>query len=213
MLDQLAKRNELPSTVLPELRSIFAGMVPISTWKVLGPFPIEGGARLDPDKPIETSATFEGVAGKRVTWKTARAVDKNGQIDLGRFYNHDDDRAAYGYAEITSEVERTAQFVVGSDDTLTVWVNGKQVYDFSDRRGFSADARRFDVELTSGRQPHLDSLWQSRWTLAVLGGRHECGRLRFLESPAGMRLRPGGLSRVALKGRVTRRGASSYSAI
>ena len=39
---------------------------------------------------------------------------------------------------------------VGSDDTLTVWVNGKQVYDFADHRGFARDAGRFEVTLHQG---------------------------------------------------------------
>ena len=66
LLDQLAKRNELSSAVLPELRSIFAGLVPISTWKVVGPFPIEGGPSMAADKPVELSASFEGAGGKKV---------------------------------------------------------------------------------------------------------------------------------------------------
>jgi putative membrane-bound dehydrogenase-like protein len=150
VLEQLAKRNELSPAVLPELRSIFAGLVPITTWNVLGSFPITGGPSLDPLMPVELSATFKGVGGKPVTWKTATAVDHDGQIDLGRVYTHDDDRLAYGYAEITSSTARTAPTVVGSDDTLTVWVNGKQVYNFTDRRGFSHDSARFDLPLTAG---------------------------------------------------------------
>ena len=53
MLEQLANRNELPPSVLPELRSIFAAMVPVSTWKVLGPFPLNGGPSLTAEKPVE----------------------------------------------------------------------------------------------------------------------------------------------------------------
>lgn len=90
-----------------------------------------------------------------MTWKTAKAVDPDGQIDLGRFYTHDEDQSAYGYAEVKSPAERKAQVVVGSDDTLTVWINGKQVYDFADRRGFSADAGRFEVTLHQGVNPVL----------------------------------------------------------
>ena len=71
-----------------------------------------------------------------MTWKKVKAVDPHGQINLGRVYTHDDDRTAYAYAEVTSPAERKTQMVVGSDDTLTVWVNGKQVYNFADRRGF-----------------------------------------------------------------------------
>ena len=40
--------------------------------------------------------------------------------------------------------------VVGSDDTLTVWLNGKKVYDFADRRGFEHEQARFDVSLSRG---------------------------------------------------------------
>ena len=70
-------------------------------------------------------------------------------------------------------MERTAQMVVGSDDTLTVWVNGKQVYDFADRRGFSADAGRFDVTLHQGanriliRCGNRGGPWQ--FSVAVMG--------------------------------------------
>ena len=38
------------------------------------------------------------------TWRTVKPVDAQGQVDLGRTYSHDDDLAAYGYAEIQSPV-------------------------------------------------------------------------------------------------------------
>ena len=62
----------------------------------------------------------------------------------------DDDRTAYAFAELKSATERTARMVVGSDDTLTVWLNGKQVYSFDDRRGFDHSQDRFDVALRQG---------------------------------------------------------------
>jgi putative heme-binding domain-containing protein len=71
-------------------------------------------------------------------------------VDLGRAYGHDDDLAAHGYAEIESPSDRTAQMAVGSDDTLTVWLNGQEVYRFSDRRGFDPEQARFDVSLRKG---------------------------------------------------------------
>ena len=66
-----------------------------------------------PIKSVELSARFEGVGGKKVRWKTAKAVDHDGQIDLGRVYTHDDGRSAYGYAEVKSPMERQTQMVVG----------------------------------------------------------------------------------------------------
>jgi putative heme-binding domain-containing protein len=44
---------------------------------------------------------------------------------------------------------------VGSDDTLTVWLNGKKVYDSNDSRSFLHEHARFDVELTAGTNPIL----------------------------------------------------------
>ena len=40
--------------------------------------------------------------------------------------------------------------VVGSDDTLTVWLDGKKVYDFTERRSFEHEQDRFDVSLARG---------------------------------------------------------------
>jgi putative membrane-bound dehydrogenase-like protein len=200
VLEQLANRNELSPAVLPELRSIFAGLVPISTWKVLGPFPINGGPSFVAEKPIDLSASFEGVGGKRVTWKAAKAVDRDGKIDLGRAYTHDDDRAAYGYAEFKSPAERTAQVVVGSDDTLNVWVNGKQVYDFAERRGFSPDAGRFEVTLHKGanriliRCGNRGGPWQ--FSVAIMDSADHA----FLKAPAGDAFDPEAYRAVALKG-------------
>jgi len=150
VLDQLSKRNELPEAVVPELRSIFAGIVPIASWQVLGPFPSDQVPTRGAHDSVDLSASFVGVGGKRVTWQSVNAVDPDGQIDLGRTYSHDHDRAACGFAKLESPHERNARMVVGSDDTLTVWLNGKQVYDFADRRGFSHDQDTFDVTLRQG---------------------------------------------------------------
>jgi putative membrane-bound dehydrogenase-like protein len=200
VLDQLAKRNELSPAVLPELRSIYASLVPISTWKVLGPFPIDGGPRLAVDKPVDLSSSLEGVGGKRVAWKTLKAVDSDGQIDLGQSYSQDEDRAAYGYAEVQCPAERTAGVVVGSDDTLTVWVNAKQVYDFADRRGFSPDAGRFEVTLHQGtnrifiRCGNRGGPWLFSFALTASAD------YAFLKGPAGDGFDPEAYRTVALKG-------------
>ena len=64
VLDQLAERNELSPSLLPELRKIFAGLEPITDWRVLGPFPIAADAGLAANRPIDLKASFEGAGGK-----------------------------------------------------------------------------------------------------------------------------------------------------
>ncbi len=85
-----------------------------------------------------------------MTWALVQPVDDRGQINLGQHFHTGDNRLAFGYAEFQSPSARKAQMAVGSDDTLTVWVNGKQVYDHQDRRGFAHEQDRFDVDLVEG---------------------------------------------------------------
>ncbi len=59
--------------------------------------------------------------------------------------------AVFAYAEVDSPSERKAEFAVGSDDTLTVWLNGEKVYDFQDNRGYTAEENRFDALLNKGK--------------------------------------------------------------
>ncbi|MGP0064224.1 MAG: PVC-type heme-binding CxxCH protein, partial [Isosphaeraceae bacterium] len=150
VLDQLAHRHELAPSLLPELRTIYAALRPVTDWRVAGPFAIDASPSIDATKPIDPKASFEGAEGRHVTWRSVKPVNSRGQVDLGRTYSHKDGLAAYGYAEIQSPVERRAQMAVGSDDTLTVWLNGKEVYKFADSRGFVHEHARFDMTLKKG---------------------------------------------------------------
>jgi putative membrane-bound dehydrogenase-like protein len=150
VLERLAARKELPSTVLPELRKVYTRMRPVRGWHVLGTLPIDAKPPFPTAEPIDLSAEFEGFGDQPIGWKRVRAVDGKGQVDLGRVYKSDDDLAAFGAAEIESPAERRATLAVGSDDTLTVWVNGEKVYDFQDRRSFNPEGSQFDVPLVKG---------------------------------------------------------------
>jgi putative heme-binding domain-containing protein len=200
LLDELARRKELAPAVVPELRAIFASPQPVMSWQLLGPFSIDAPLDLPFDRSIERSASYEGVGGRRVTWRSTRATDARGLIDLGNLYAHDDDRAAYGYAELRSATERTAQTVVGSDDSLTVWLNGKKVYEFSDRRLFEPESARFDVTLRRGlnriviRCGNRGGEWQ--FAVAVT----EPHDFAFLKAPSGDAFNPESYRAVALKG-------------
>jgi putative membrane-bound dehydrogenase-like protein len=199
VLDQLAKRNELAPSALSELRSIYAALKPVTSWHVLGPFPIASVPSLDADKPIDLKSSMEGARGRPVKWRLAKAVDNRGQINLGRIYS-EGELAAYGYAEFQSTTERTAQMAVGSDDTLTVWLNGKQVYEFADRRGFEYEQKRFDVTLRQGtnrllvRCGNKGGGWQFAASVTAPAD------FAFLKAPASGGFNPETYRAVALKG-------------
>ena len=150
ILEELARRHELSPSLLPELRRVFTSARPVADWHILGPFAIEAAAPVTPDVPIDVTARQAGEGDEPISWKPAEPVDAQGQVDLGAIFSKGDKIAVYGYAEFQSPAGRPAQFVVGSDDTLTVWLNGKEVYDFNDHRSFKHDQARIDVELASG---------------------------------------------------------------
>jgi putative membrane-bound dehydrogenase-like protein len=151
VLEQLAARKELPSTVLPELRKIYTRERPLRTWHLLGPFPIKTDPPFPTTAAVDLKASYAGFQDEPLRWKPARAVDRKGQVDLLKSFAGGEDLAAFGYAEVESPADRKAEVAVGSDDTLTVWVNGEKAYDFQDRRGFDDAAPRFDVPLVKGK--------------------------------------------------------------
>jgi putative heme-binding domain-containing protein len=199
VLDQLAARNELAPSALSELRTIYAALEPVTSWHVLGPFSIASVPSLAADKPIDLKASMEGSGGRRVHWRLAKAVDARGQINLGRIYS-EGERAAYGYAEFQSTKERTAKLAVGSDDTLTVWLNGKQVYEFADRRSFEHEQKRFDVTLRQGANRLLVRCGNKggNWQFAV--SVTAPADFAFLKAPASAGFNPETYRAIALKG-------------
>jgi putative heme-binding domain-containing protein len=140
----------LSPSAIPELAKVFAAVKPISSWQTLGPLPIDDPAPFAVD-PIDLNGTVHAPNGKYLSWWKRSAVDSRGQMDLNKcFKSTPDSFAAFAYAEIDSPIARKAQVVAGSDDTLTIWINGAKVYDFNERRGYDPEAVRFDVDLTSG---------------------------------------------------------------
>ena len=194
LLDQLAKRNELPPTALPELRNVFAIVQPILTWQLLGPFPSDASAPFPLDQPIDPAVMFPGADEKPVAWKSTKAGDPRGQIDLGRIYSQQEGLSAFGYAEIDSPADRVAAVAVGSDDTLTVWVNGEQVYQFSKNRGFSHEQDRFDVKLKAGKNRIVIQCGNNGRPLAVFRRRRRLAGLRVSQRAVGRAVRPRALS-------------------
>ncbi|MEO6810116.1 MAG: c-type cytochrome, partial [Isosphaeraceae bacterium] len=121
---------------------------PIRSWRVVGPFPTDTKPPINPES-VDLQATFKDKDDQPITWKLVSGTDDTGMIDLGKTYN-DGTQFAYAYAEVQSDAERKAELVVGSDDTLTVWVNGSQVYEFTGHRSFNAEQDRKGVTLAPG---------------------------------------------------------------
>ncbi len=151
LLERLAERHELSPSAIPELTRIYTSASPIVAWQVVGPLPIDARSPFAPGSAIDLSASVHAPDGKALAWSARQANDAKGQVDLNEVYpGTPDDMAAFAQAVIPSKTARKAQVLAGSDDTLTVWVNGQEVYNFGDRRGWDPEASRFEIDLKEG---------------------------------------------------------------
>jgi putative heme-binding domain-containing protein len=151
VLQQLADRRELPPGALPELRKIYNQLQPVDGWHVMGTFPFNDRPPVRTNQPVDLAATAPGPDGTTLGWKPIPTEGEHGMVDLAKFYPNKGDCSAFASAVLESPVARPAQMAVGSDDTLNVWVNGKEVYKFGGNRGYEAETARFDVDLRKGK--------------------------------------------------------------
>ncbi|HEV3120781.1 MAG TPA: HEAT repeat domain-containing protein, partial [Isosphaeraceae bacterium] len=182
-LDQLASRRELSPALLPELRRVFTTPEQIRNWHVVGPFPIRERPPLDPRQKMDLGAELKGRGGKPVRWKPAQASDEDGSLDLEQLISGDSDLAAFAYAEFTSASARSAELVISSDDTCTVWLNSKRVFQFRGERNFEHDQNRVEVSLAAGTNRVLVQCGNlgGAWRFAVAVTRP--GDYAFLKAP------------------------------
>jgi putative heme-binding domain-containing protein len=149
-LEQLAKRNEIPTAALAELREVYSSFAPILSWRLIGPFPRDGK-----EHPPQTEQKFDAVykgADKDVKWQTITADAKqHGRVNLEARLRPNQQVVAYAYAEIESATARDATLLVGSDDTITIWLNDKKVHDFQGDRGWDYNQEKVNVHLEKGK--------------------------------------------------------------
>jgi putative heme-binding domain-containing protein len=148
-LEQLSKRNEIRTEILPELRSVYSAFSPVLDWKLIGPFPAKGKANA-PEKELRFDAAYRAF-DQDLRWKPQQAnAQKDGFVDLEPLFHPNSNVVAYAYTEVTADAARDAALRLGSDDTIAVWLNGKRVHHFDGDRGWSPDQARVSVRLEKG---------------------------------------------------------------
>jgi putative membrane-bound dehydrogenase-like protein len=153
---KLHQGNELPTNVRGPLQAVFSAPAPVTKWQFAGSFPKDRELpKFDFAQAPEKAQQFE-VGDKKFGWKEITADAKDGRADPGRHATGSRDGVwAMAYTEIVSETDGLRSFLIGSDDQVLVWVNGKKAYDFSANRGFTANQDRFTADLKKG----VNSVW------------------------------------------------------
>jgi putative membrane-bound dehydrogenase-like protein len=134
--------------VMGELQNVFTAHQPIREWRVLWPWPSDAGDPFPPqalDSPAP--GTIKAPDGRELRWRTVRGRGPDGMVDLGS----DSRSEAYAFAEIKSDAGRAVQFRVGSDDRMTLYLNGRLIHEDLADGGWAPDEATISAELKPGR--------------------------------------------------------------
>lgn len=126
----------------------------VKDWYFLGPFDNsdrEGlKRRFPPEEKINLKAAYTGKDGVSIKWKRPFSYDASGYVDLNMLFEPNDYAVAYGLTYAHSPRERKAQFRLGSEDGIKIWLNDMEVF----RRDVSGSAEVDDdliaVDLKKG---------------------------------------------------------------
>jgi hypothetical protein len=125
---------------------------PAADWHVLGPFDRNTAPPFGVAGPIDFKATTPGRDKKPLTWRPV-ASGPGGKVDLQALLSKTgptENSVAFGVTEVPGGAGGPGQLSIGSDDSITVWLNGKQVFEYGGARGWMADSNKADVVFQEG---------------------------------------------------------------
>jgi putative heme-binding domain-containing protein len=146
--------QQLSAETILELQRIYNKPLPVTEWKLLGSFPKSAKEPFPPDA-VPLDAEFTDSRGKPVRWKAAKVGKEHGEVELRGQMTVPDDSAAYAYAEIVSETERDVELLAGADDSLTIWLNGRKIFEDLNDGGWKVDEIRARGTLRAGKNALL----------------------------------------------------------
>ena len=183
-------RNELSAAVRGELQTVFAAPVAVTHWQLAGPWPKPDQPEFDVNSAADLDAEIE-VAGKSRAWQAVEAASDSGLIDLEKHYDDGSAAWALAFTSFESDVAGRGEAVFGSDDQMTLWINGREVHHFGGNRGWSDDQGRAEFDLIRGTNHvyFLSGNTGGPWAMSLKLSRPQA-RYMFLYEGVAQRLEP-----------------------
>jgi hypothetical protein len=127
-------------------------------WYFLGPFDNSNHqgfrAVYPPEREIDLYKSYPGKGGQIASWKEFPDFAPGRIVDLRKFPQNDDS-CVYLFHLIEVRQPVDLPLSLGSDDTLTVWLNGKKLLEHEVYRGAAPDQEFVTLPLRSGRNELL----------------------------------------------------------
>ena len=131
----------------------------VSKWHYAGPFDDTGrrgfATAYPPEQRVDLKAEYRGKNNQKVVWKEGPFTD--GQINnLALFTPESNDNAAvYLYREFDLPGAMDLPVSLGSDDTLTVWLNGEKIHSENVDRACAPDQVKLTLKMRPGKNQLL----------------------------------------------------------
>jgi len=136
----------------------------LGAWQYIGPFDNAGGKGFDaaypPEKEIDLAKKYKGLGNEDVGWKEGKFTD--GQVNNLALFKpeHNVNAAVYLYREIECNKAMDLPVSLGSDDTLTVWLNGQKLHAENVQRAAAPDQAKLTLKLKEGKNALLLKICQ-----------------------------------------------------
>lgn len=137
----------------------------LGDWHHIGPFDNAGGkgffTAYPPETEFDLAKKYAGKSNKQVGW--VKANFKDGAINNLALFEpqNNQDAVIYLYRQIDSNAARDLPISLGSDDSLTVFLNGQKVLAENVARPAAVDQNQLVLKLNAGKNDLLLKIGQS----------------------------------------------------
>ncbi|MBC8472792.1 MAG: hypothetical protein H8D56_25300 [Planctomycetes bacterium] len=129
----------------------------VKTFKIIGPFGSKNSDTFNrafpPEENLDFNAAYPGSADD-VRWQIA-SVDNKGYLDFLKIFSPSDWVCAYAYCKLISPKAGPAQLRLGTNDTVTLWLNGQKLLSKNIERSAAPDSDILPVNLRKGENTIL----------------------------------------------------------
>ena len=172
--------EEVPKDI-PKEELVQTMVIPQSYW-VIGPFGPGLSKNYEPEQQADPALPCKTPSGEELHWQVKSITPNYNGLDFRKAFNkkNTDDTAAYALVYVHSPKEQSGKMLLGSDDTITVWLNGRLVHD--------------NPKLRTGKedQDQVDVVWPEGWnTMLIKVGNAKNDHLFFAKLLAPAQLRAG----------------------
>ncbi len=140
----------------------------VRRYMVLGPFPKTDATvpSVSSEKSLNLNETDKGVEGKTIRWREAE-TRTSGMLDLRAKIGMNTGVVGYAVTYVYAPKAMDTVLLLGSDETVKVWLNGTEIHKKRVYRRITPDADTIPCRLKAGWNEVVCSVEQNSWTWAL----------------------------------------------